>query len=157
MDAQRIREDAAGAWKWLADGWRNLSNRAVNALTYFSPAGGEENLADLRWGLLAVDVSEKDDHFVVELEAPGLSRDDIDVSVEGQQLLVTATKHYEKERREGAMHISERAFGSFQRSIPLPARATAEGASATYRRGVLTLKVPREMPAGARKISIQSS
>lgn len=157
MDTQVAKDDSGGALKWLAEGWRNISRRAANALTYFTPSRGDTASTPMRWGLLAVDVTERDDGFVVELEAPGLDKDAIDVSVDEHGVLVTATKHYESERSEGAMHISERAFGSFQRFIPLPARVTAEGAQASYRRGVLKLKIARAVPPGARKIPITAA
>ena len=154
MVTERAKEDGGTPWKWLAEGWRHLSARAVNALTYFRPDREEVDIADARWGLLAVDVTERDGDFRVELEAPGLARDEIDVTVDEQRVVITGTKRVEKERTEGAMHITERAFGTFQRAIPLPARVSAEGAKASYRRGVLTLTIPKATPPGARKIAI---
>ena len=83
-----------------------------------------------------------------------LDKEDIDVTVEDQRLIVTGTKRYESDREEGDLRISERAFGSFQRIIPLPEKVTAEGAEATYKRGVLTLKVPKMTAPSARKIEV---
>ena len=157
MDTQRLKQDAGGALKWLAEGWRAISHRAANALTYFTPSHGDDSPAPMRWGLLAVDVAERGDGFVIELEAPGLDKDAIDVTVEDHSVIVTATKHYESERSEGPLHISERAFGSFQRVIPLPARVSAEGAKASYKRGVLTLKIARAAPPGSRKVPISAA
>jgi HSP20 family protein len=158
METQRAKEERSSAWRWLAEGWKHISNRAANALTYFTPAHDEADAGvSMRWGLLAADVNERDDSYIVELEAPGLDKDAIDITVDEHQVLVTATKRYESERREGAMRISERAFGSFQRVIPLPTRVTADGAEATYRRGVLRLKIAKAAPPGARKIAIGKS
>jgi HSP20 family protein len=156
MDTDRIKEDFGNTWKWLAEGWRHVSAKAANALTYFSPAREEEESQSLRWGLLAVDVSERGDHLVVELEVPGLDKEDLDVTVEDDRLVISGMKRYESEREEGAMRITERAFGSFQRVIPLPEKVTADGAEATYKRGVLKLKVPKLTPPGAKKISVVS-
>lgn len=153
MDTDRLKEDFGNTWKWLAEGWRHISARAANALTYFSPKDDEDTRA-LRWGLMALDVHEAEDHFVVELEAPGLDKEDLDVTVEDHRLIVTGTKRYEKERREGSMRITERAFGSFQRIVPMSERVTAEGAEASYKRGVLTLKVPKAVPPSAKKIAV---
>jgi len=154
MDADRIKEDFGNTWKRLAEGWRHLSGKAAHALTYFNPTRSDETLEDARWGILAADVTEQDDAFLLELEAPGLEKEEIDVSVEDQRLIVTGTKRYENDRKEGAMRITERAFGSFQRVIPLPEKVTAEGAEATYKRGVLSLKVPKVKAPSARKISV---
>ena len=156
MDTDRIKEDFGNTWKRLAEGWRHLSGKAAHALTYFSPTRSDEAVEDARWGILAADVTERDDAFLVELEAPGLEKEEIDVSVEDQRLIITGTKRYESDRKEGAMRITERAFGSFQRVIPLPEKVTADGAEATYKRGVLSLKVPKVTAPTARKISVSS-
>ncbi len=157
MDTNRIKEDFGNTWKRLAEGWRHLSGKAAHALTYFSPTRPEEAAEDARWGILAADVTEKSDGFVVELEAPGLAKEEIDVAVEDQRLIVTGTKRYESDREEGNLRISERAFGSFQRVIPLPEKVTADGAEASYKRGVLTLKVPKMTSPAARKIEVRSA
>jgi len=154
MDADRIKEDFGNTWKWLAEGWRHISAKAANALTYFSPSKSAPDSGDMRWGILAVDVSEHDDRVVVELEAPGMNREDMDVTVEDNRLIVTGTKRYAAEREEGSMRITERAFGSFQRVIPLPEKVSAEGAQARYKGGVLRLNLPKIKPLGARKISV---
>ena len=156
MDTDRIKEDFGNTWKRLAEGWRHLSGKAAHALTYFAPTRSDEAVEDARWGILAADVTERDDAFLVELEAPGLEKEEIDVSVEDQRLIITGTKRYESDRKEGAMRITERAFGSFQRVIPLPEKVTADGAEATYKRGVLSLKVPKVTAPTARKISVSS-
>ena len=154
MDTHQIKEDFGNTWKRLAEGWRHLSGKAAHALTYFNPTRPDDASADARWGILAADVTEKSDLFVVELEAPGLAKEEIDVSVEDQRLIVTGTKRYESDREEGDLRISERAFGSFQRVIPLPEKVTADGAEATYKRGVLRLKVPKMSAPSARKIAV---
>jgi HSP20 family protein len=156
MDSDRIREDFGNTWKRLAEGWRSLSAKAAHALTYFSPTRSDEPVEDARWGILAADVEERGDGFVIEIEAPGLAKEEIDVTVEDHRVIVTGTKRYENERKEGSMRITERAFGSFQRVIPLPETLTPVGAEATYKRGVLTLKVPKAAPPSARKISVST-
>ena len=159
MDTDRLKEDFGNTWKWLAEGWRHISAKAANALTYFSPSKSAEadERGAMRWGLMALDVREQENQFVVELEAPGLEKEDFDVTVEDDRLIVTGTKRYEKERREGSMRITERAFGSFQRVIPMSERVTAEGAKAAYKRGVLTLEIPKAVPPSAKKISIAAN
>jgi HSP20 family protein len=157
MNFDRLKEDAGQTWRWLAEGWRAISDRAVNALTYFTPNRDADERQDMRWGVLAVDVAEHADQVVVELEAPGLDREDIDVSVVDRRLIVSGSKHYEAERKEGALRIRERAFGEFGRVIPLPEEVVADGATASYKRGVLTVKVPKAVPPGARKIRVEAS
>ena len=150
-----MKDDFGSTWKRLAEGWRHISHKAANALTYFSPTRPDEPVKDARWGLMAVDVTEQSDGFVVELEAPGLSKEEIDVAVEDRQLIITGTKRYESERKDGSMRITERAFGAFQRVIPLSEKVTAEGAEAAYKRGVLTLKLPKQK-APRKKIKVSA-
>lgn len=160
MNPDRIKEDLGNTWKWLAEGWRQISARATSALTYFTPSS--ENSGDSSegcWGLMAADVTDHGDHLVLELEAPGLFREEIDVTVDVDQVIVTGTKRFESDRREGSMHVTERAFGRFQRVIPLPDavdKLTADGAEAKYKRGVLTIKIPKAVVHGGRKISVVS-
>ena len=94
--------------------------------------------------------------ILVELEAPGLDKNDIDVEVHDHRLIVTGTKQFESDRKEGAMHITERAFGRFQRVIPLPDGVTADGARAEYKRGVLKLIIPKAAAPQVRKVSVTS-
>ena len=153
MNLDRLKQDVGHTWKWLAEGWRHISDKAANALTYFTPSSDDAE-EGIRWGLLAVDVSEKPESIHVQLEAPGLEKDDIDIDVQGRQLIVTGRKSYHSERTEGSMVISERAFGHFQRVVPLPDQVTAEAARASYRNGVLDIELPRLSPPAARKITV---
>lgn len=153
MDLDRLKQDVGQTWKWLAEGWRSVSDKAANALTYFTPSK-EDGETGIRWGLLAVDVSEEKDAIRVELEVPGLEKEDIDIDVNGRQLVVTGRKSYESERTEGAMVISERAFGHFQRVIPLPDEVTTDDAKAKYRNGVLKITLQKASPPSARKIAV---
>jgi len=52
MDLDRLKQDVGATWKWLADGWRNISDKATNALTYFTPSreSDQESAEGLRWG-----------------------------------------------------------------------------------------------------------
>ncbi len=100
-------------------------------------------------------MSESGEHVTIELEAPGLEKDEIDVSVDDRQVTITGQKRTESERREGSMVVRERAFGRFQRVIPMPVAVTAEGAEASYRRGVLKIRMPKAGSPGGRSIKIQ--
>ena len=82
IDTDRFKGDLGQTWKRLADGWRQLMSRAADALTYFSPSRGDDDSVSGRWGLIATDVREDADHFLIEIEVPGLSKEDIDVDVE---------------------------------------------------------------------------
>lgn len=154
MDLDRFKQDIGHTWKWLAEGWRHISDKAANALTYFTPSREDEPETGMRWGLLAVDVTANEDRVLVELEAPGLDKGDIDIDVQDRRLLITGRKSYESERKEGSMVISERAFGRFQRVVPLPDDVSVEKAQARYKNGVLTINLPKSVPPRSRKITV---
>jgi len=95
------------------------------------------------WGLLAAEVFEDDDHVVVRVEAPGMSKDDIRLEVQDDFLVVSGEKHMASERSEGRWQVTECAYGSFQRVVPLPGPVDTTRADATYRNGVLRVELPK--------------
>lgn len=103
----------------------------------------------------SVDVSEGDDTITVRVELPGVDPKDIDVSLSGDALTVSGEKKEEaEERREGYYHV-ERRFGSFRRTVPLPAPVDEEKIAAEYDKGVLTVRIEKSAVATARRIPIQ--
>ncbi len=90
-----------------------------------------------------VDVSEDDDHVVVTAELPGLEEKEIDISVAGDTLTLKGEKREERETKSKDYVRTERTFGAFRRTIQLPCEVEDKGASATYKRGVLTVTLPK--------------
>ncbi len=90
-----------------------------------------------------VDVSEDDEQVVVTAELPGMEEKDIDISVAGDLLTLKGEKHAERETKEKDYVRTERSFGSFRRTIQLPCEAKDEGATATFKHGVLTVTLPK--------------
>lgn len=107
----------------------------------------------------ATDVVERDGEFAVTLELPGLSREDIEIDVEGDVLRIHGEKREErkeeKEEKGGTVRISERRYGSFSRSFTLPASVEAEKISAEMTDGVLKLHLPKTEVSRGRKIEIE--
>ena len=160
---QQLRHGLGNAWDSLADGWRQLRERASQALTRFTPVRhrGELETADeqlleraSRWGLMAAEVKETDDEVVVRLEAPGLEPDDFDISVIDDILVVRGEKRLEREEKRGRYHVMERAYGSFERAIQLPAAVDDSRAKARYRRGVLKITLPKARSSQTRRIDV---
>jgi HSP20 family protein len=103
----------------------------------------------------SVDVSEGEDAITVRVELPGVDPNDIDVSLSGDALTVSGEKKEESaERREGYFR-TERRFGSFRRTVPLPAPVDEEKIAAEYDKGVLTVRIEKSAAATARRIPIQ--
>ena len=161
----QLRRGLHRTWHGLAEGWQHLRERAGHALTRFTPTrqdGTLETVADqamlegTRWSLLAADVEETADSVVVRLEAPGMEAEDFDISVEDNYLVVRGEKRARREQSQGRYYILECAYGSFERALQLPSRVEESGARARYKRGVLTITLPKHAHAQRRRIKINS-
>ena len=165
---QQIKQGIGDAWSNVVEGWRRLTERASNALTRFYPGGRqqgkdeEKNLAEIRsrsigWGLLAAEVFDDDRRVVVRLEAPGMRKEDFNIQVINDYLVIRGRKKVEREASHGNYHIVECAYGSFERAIPLPCAVDREHAKATYRRGVLKIELPKPEKTAGRPIPVNVS
>ena len=104
-----------------------------------------------RW-VPAADVSETDDAYVVEIELPGVKREDIDIEVIGNELTVTGEV---KEREKvGLLRSRTRRIGEFEYRVRLPNDVDAEKIDASLTEGVLTVRVPKSKRAKPRRIEI---
>jgi HSP20 family protein len=117
-------------------------------------------LPERRRGLLegewapSVDIAETDNEVVVTAELPGIKQDDVDITITDDVLTLKGEKKEEKEVKEKNYHRIERSYGSFQRSISLPAGVQADKAKATYKDGVLHITVPKAEEAKPKQIKI---
>jgi HSP20 family protein len=94
-----------------------------------------------------VDVSEDDESVIVTAELPGMAEKDIDLSLAHGALTLRGEKREEKESKERGYYRSERCYGSFTRSIPLPCAVDEEKVVATFKKGVLTVTLPKSPEA----------
>lgn len=103
----------------------------------------------------AVDIYETDSHdLVLKAELPGLTRDDVDVTVENGTLVLKGSKKFEAEVKEEHFRRVERSYGTFHRSFTLPNTVEASRVSAEYNNGVLTVRLPFREEARPRTINI---
>ena len=136
-------------WENLAEGWRELLGRSSEALTHFVRSKDEEQktgkaLSTLpRWSLLAGEVEETDKEILVHIEAPGMEKEDCHITIENNILYLSGEKRFERERNESTYHIMERAYGAFKRIIPLPRNVDTDKAEASYKNGVMTVRLPK--------------
>jgi HSP20 family protein len=104
----------------------------------------------------AVDIFETENHdLVLKAEIPGLTREDIEVSVENSTLVLKGTKKFEAEVKEENYRRVERSYGQFHRSFTLPTTVDTSRVSADYKNGVLTVKLPFREEAKPRTISVE--
>ena len=90
----------------------------------------------------SVDMKEEKDKYIINVEMPGMEKSAINVSVEGQQLLISGEKKTEsEEKEEGKYHRRERSYGYFKRAIQLPSNADENAINAEYKQGVLSIVI----------------
>jgi HSP20 family protein len=99
-----------------------------------------------------MDVAETADTLTVTLEVPGVDEKEIAVTLDDQMLVIKGEKEEETERKGERYHRTERAYGAFTRAVNLPVPVVAEGTTARFRNGVLTVTMPKA--AGARPATI---
>jgi HSP20 family protein len=108
----------------------------------------------------AVEITEDDKMFKITAELPGLEQKDIGVIVSGDTLTLKGEKRYEKdEEKDKDRHMSERAYGSFQRSFTLPESVDRDKIAAELANGVLTITLPKSAAAqkAEKKIEIKTA
>lgn len=106
-----------------------------------------------------VDVAEHDSDYRITAEVPGMKEKDIDLSLAGGVLTIRGEKKQEKEEKKEDFYVSERRYGSFQRSFRLPEDVDADKVEASFKSGILTITLPKSAEAEARrkKIAIKAA
>jgi HSP20 family protein len=107
----------------------------------------------------SIDVVRSDDRLMLTAELPGLTADDVEVSLDGDILSIRGEKSDETETEDAERYIAERTFGAFMRQIAVPSGVTADEVDATFEDGVLTVRVdlpeekadePKRIPVGTK-------
>lgn len=101
-----------------------------------------------------VDIVETDGEIVVKAELPGMSKDDVDVEIDGNVLTLKGEKREEKEEKEKERYLYECSYGSFQRSFTLPTEVNADAVKAEFKNGVLKITLPKTGEPRGKKIHI---
>ena len=103
----------------------------------------------------AIDVAEDDKGFAITAELPGMTEKDVDITVAADAVTIKGEKREEKETKEANYYLSERRFGSFQRTFPLPDSVDRDKIEATFEKGVLRLTLPKRADATQRQKKIE--
>ena len=146
-EVDRIFDDfGRGPWRWPFS--RNMRG--------MEPFGRSE----FGWGTTpAVDVAERDDAYEITAELPGMDEKDIDLTVAEGMLTIKGEKTEEKEEKKKDYYVSERRYGSFQRSFRLPDGVDPDKIEAAFNKGVLTITLPKtpEAQKAKKKIAVKGS
>jgi len=102
----------------------------------------------------ALDVYETDGEVVVKAELPGVKKEDVEVLVRDNNLIIRGEKKEEKEEKTETYHRVERVYGKFERVVALPAEVKLEGVKAEFKDGVLEIRLPKEKTSKEAKIEI---
>jgi HSP20 family protein len=115
--------------------------------------GFEEDAGASTWAP-AADIKETAEALFVQVELPGLAKEDIGVSLEANVLTISGERRFTKNESKETFHRMERFYGNFSRSFRLPRNVDAGSVSASFADGLLTLELPKTEEARPRHIAI---
>jgi HSP20 family protein len=133
---------------------RLFSNAFGDFLSPLGPAGASEEVSTRRW-MPAVDIRETGDALTLFAELPGLSREDVHITLENNVLTISGERKFEKDAKGDDYHRIERAYGAFARSFTLPQNVKADKVEASFMDGVLAVTLPKAEEAKPRKVEIK--
>lgn len=166
MRFEEFRQGLSTFWDSVAEGWQHLRRSASSAMTGFTPSQqtnlpAKSDIDDanfmpaMGWSMIGGDVFEDTNRVVVRLELPGLDKNDLDIEVQGDTLIVQGEKRFEREESEGRYRLLQCAYGSFKRAVSLPTIVIADRAVATYKNGVLRVELPKAEETKPRKVNVR--
>jgi len=134
----------------------SLRREMNDAFSRFFPSlfeDGQEGKTSVMWNP-RMDLSETDEAFLVQMDLPGLKKDEITVNVADHQLTVSGERKEEKkEEKENFLRV-ERSSGSFFRSLTLPSAVNEDAIQAEFKDGVLTITIPKTEESKSRRIEV---
>jgi HSP20 family protein len=101
-----------------------------------------------------VDISEDKENVIIKSEMPGMSKDDVKISIQDNVLTLKGEKKQEKEEKDKNYHRIERNYGSFCRSFQLPTSVKSDKVKASYKDGVLSVTLPKTEEVKPKEIPV---
>jgi len=114
------------------------------------------SMSNPAWSVPAVDMYQTDDEIVVKAALPGIKADEVQINVTGEVLTLKGETRQENETKEKSYHIREQRWGTFERSLVLPAEVVADKAKADFENGILTITLPKAEDVKPKSISIKT-
>jgi HSP20 family protein len=112
-----------------------------------------EEVSNRTW-MPPVDIQETADSYRLTAELPGLTKEDINITLENNVLRLSGERKFEKDVKKEGYHRIERTYGSFARAFTLPTQVNHDKVEAAFENGLLTISVPKAEQAKPRKITI---
>ena len=136
---------------------REVDELFDRALRGFAPADAHADRT--AWLSPRLDMREGDDGYTVTAEMPGLDEKELKVELSDGYLTIEGEKKAAHDDDKGGFHVVERSFGTFKRSLQVPADVDVEGIDAAFANGVLTVTLPKkeEAKATVRKIAVKAA
>ena len=132
----------------------NMLDRYTHA-TGRAMTNNEAEMGFTEWSP-TVDIEEDDNNYLIRADVPGVEKKDIDVHLDNGVLSISGEKKVEKETGKGTkQHRTERYYGSFSRRFTLPTAIKPDKVDASYKDGVLSLKIPKAEEAKPKSIEIK--
>ena len=103
----------------------------------------------------AIEVYEEKDDVVVKAEIPGIKKEELDVNVTDDLLTIKGEKKKEEEVKEKGYYYSERSYGSFERSVQIPRAVHADKARASFKDGILEVRLPKTEEAKRKEVKLK--
>jgi len=122
--------------------------------SFFGRGTGSATAAGSRGWIPALDMFEAKDHLVLTMELPGLHEKDISLSITGDRLTVKGERQFNEQLSDDHFYHLERAYGRFERVVQLPMPVQTAQVTATYRDGVLEVKLPKAEEVRAKEIKV---
>ena len=139
-------------WDPFSDLW-DLQHEISRFLDLPVRRSAGQLMGDGGW-LPPVDILMDKDNVLVKAEIPGMTKDNLDISISGDVLTIKGEKHQEKESKERNVFRTERTYGAFQRSFVLPTSVNPDRVSAQYTNGILEITLPKKEDEKSKQIQI---
>ena len=131
---------------------RNTLDRFFNERLFDMPLMWERNPESMS---LALDVAEEADKYIVKASVPGVKPEEVEITVTDNVLTIKGETKEDTEIKEENYHLRERRYGSFMRSVTLPAPVNADKIEAVHENGVITLTLPKSETVKPKKIELR--
>jgi len=152
-DTVPVKSSGAPATRPHATVFSSLQREMDRLFDDFTPFfAGPRGLAEIK---CKMDLAETKEGYELSVELPGLDEKDVNLSVVDGVLTVSGEKKFESEQKDKTYQFVERGYGSFSRSLSLPANVKAEDIKASMSKGVLKVTIPAAAKPEAKKIEVK--